>query len=127
MQKEIKKLSSNQSIPQDRVFKGSNKFELRTHKLQDNLGSKPVLLIDKFDRPSLWETVGMMGSAVLNVEKEQQDSPTLQVPDIQNIVLDFVQDKLDKVEDKDVKLKETLITVSKHLKAQPLVKNKEII
>ena len=68
-----------------------------------------------------------MGSAVLNVEKEQQDSPTLQVPDIQNIVLDFVQDKLDKVEDKDVKLKETLITVSKHLKAQPLVKNKEII
>ena len=76
--------------------------------------------LDKFDAPSLWGTVGMMGSTILNMEQEQSDSIALHPQDIERIILDLYQSKFEAVEDKRDQLQTTLITVSKHLKSQVL-------
>ena len=117
----------NQSILRDGIVNGSRKFEVRIHELQDDLGSKPAHLLEKSDAPSLWGTRSMMGSSITNVEQEQSISPALQAEDIQRIVTNHYQHKLDDVGDKSDNLQATLITVSKHLKAQVLLQDQEII
>ena len=94
MQGEQDRLHANQSILRDQIVNGSRKFELRIHELQDDLGTKPSHLLDKFDAPSLWGTVGMMGSSIMNREQEQSVSSALQPQDIERIVFDLYQKQL---------------------------------
>ena len=84
MHKEMERIFSNQSTLKDRLVNGSRNLDPGILELQDDLGEKPSQLIDKVDAPSLWGTVGVMGSSILGIEEDHPQKDNLTKEDVKN-------------------------------------------
>ena len=87
MHKEMGRVFANQEILKERLTNGSRNFDLRILELQDDLGEEPLHLISKFDAPSLWGAVGVMGSSILKVEEDCPDKDILTKDNIRPLAL----------------------------------------
>ena len=100
---------------------------MRIHELQDDLGEKPPRLVDRFGAPSLWGTVGVMGSPLLTLEEELPNSSTIQEEDVNDIASRLTSGKFQELEENNSNLKNTLINVFKHFNAQFLLQDQELL
>ena len=87
MHKEMGRVFSNQFILKDRLMKGSKNFNLRVLELQDYLGNKPLHLMEQFNAPSLWGTVGVMWRSILSIKEEQPQKKNLAKENVKRIAL----------------------------------------
>ena len=83
-------------------------------------------MIEKFDVPSPWGTVRVMGSLILSIKEEQTQFPSLREQDIKRVVLEQGGFKHEQLKRKTKDIKDTLIAVLKNIKNQILFQDQQI-